>query len=222
MTDPSHGERAKHEGGKEKRGIPRPLMLAGLGAAGVLFVAGITIYFILTSGQVFTDKAQIEAPLINLAPATGGVLNQIYVNPGDRIAANMPVALVGNELVKSTIAGTVVGTETNIGELVNPGQTVATMIDPGALRVVGQVDENKGLAQIAVGDRAVFTVDAFASQNFSGVVDEISPTSHASGVVFNISDQRQTQSFDVKVRYDVSAYPELKNGMSARLWIYSE
>jgi hypothetical protein len=53
-----------------------------------------------------------------------------------------------------------------------------------------------------------------------GIVDEVSPTSRASDVVFNISDQRPTNQFDVKVRFDPSEYPELKNGMSARIWVY--
>jgi len=38
-------------------------------------------------------------------------------------------------------------------------------------------------------------------------------------VVFNISDKREVKQFDVKVRFDISKYPELKNGMSAKMWI---
>ena len=107
-----------------------------------------------------------------------------------------------------------------IGAQIAPGQTVVEMIDPTQLRVVGKIDENKGLSQIQVGDPATFTVDAFGGKSFTGVVDEIAPTSNQSDVVFNISDQREIQQFDVKVRYDISAYPQLKNGMSARIWIY--
>ena len=50
-------------------------------------------------------------------------------------------------------------------------------------------------------------------------MDSISPTSRESGIVFNISDKRETQEFDVSVRYDVDAYPELRNGMSAKIVI---
>jgi hypothetical protein len=53
-------------------------------------------------------------------------------------------------------------------------------------------------------------------------VDEVSPTSRQSDVVFNISSQRQEQEFNIKIRFDVNKYPELKNGMSAKSWIYKD
>jgi len=73
---------------------------------------------------------------------------------------------------------------------------------------------------VSVGQRATFTVDAFGGRVFNGIVDEVSPTSRAGDVVFSISDKRQEQEFNIKVRYDATAYPELKNGMSAKLTIY--
>jgi hypothetical protein len=86
--------------------------------------------------------------------------------------------------------------------------------------VVGQVQEDKGLSQIKVGQSAIFTVDAFGSKQYSGIVDEISPTYNQGDIVFNISGARQEMNFDVKIRFDETQYPELKNGMSAKLWIY--
>jgi multidrug resistance efflux pump len=106
--------------------------------------------------------------------------------------------------------------------VVTGGGTVATMIDPTQLRVVGNLDENKGLSDVQVGDQATFTVDAFGGKTYKGVVDEVSPTSEQSDVVFNISDQRPTNEFAVYVRFDPSMYPELKNGMSARIWVYKQ
>jgi multidrug resistance efflux pump len=110
----------------------------------------------------------------------------------------------------------------DVGQLVSPsaGSYVVQMIDPSDLRVVGHLDENKGLSKIAVGDAAMFTVDAFGSKSYQGIVDEISETSRASDVVFNVSDERPTNEFDVKVRFDPEKYPELKNGMSAKIWVY--
>ena len=88
--------------------------------------------------------------------------------------------------------------------------------------MVGKLDENKGLSRIKVGDPATFTVDTYGGETFTGIVDEISPTSDQSSVVFDISDKRATQQFDVKVRYDVAQHPEFKNGMSAKLRIYAK
>ncbi len=211
----------------ETQNAPAPSRLPLIVAAGLVVVVGGAIagvaYWAAGRNQVSIDKASVEAPTVTLSPTAAGTLNAIYVNVGDTIPANTVVAEVGTELLKSGAAGGVVVSEDNdIGAQVAPGTAVVTLIDPTQLRIVGQVDENKGLASLKVGERASFTVDAFGGRKFEGVVDEVSPTSHASGVVFNISDQRQTQTFDVKVAFDESAYPELKNGMSARLTIYTK
>ena len=188
-----------------------------------LIIAGIVIgavYWKVSSGQIYTDAAIISAEQILLSPKTKGVLEEVYVNPGDLISENAPIARVGNELIKSTISGTVISVNSDIGALFNPGQTVATMIDQTTLHVVASIDEDKGLSSISVGQSAAFTVDAFGSKKYYGVVDEISPTSKQSDIVFNISGKREIQSFDVKIRFDTNLYPELKNGMSAKIWIY--
>jgi multidrug resistance efflux pump len=202
--------------------LRRRFAIFGGTALGILIVAGIAAYFIFSSKEVYIDTATISAPLIELSPTTAGRLNAVYANEGDVLPANTPVALVGTEVVKTKVAGLVVQVMNTVGAQINPGQSIAEMIDPSQLRVVGSIDENKGLSQVQVGDPVSFTVDAFGGQSFNGVVDEIAPTSNQSDVVFNISDQRETQQFDIKARFDTSAYPQLKNGMSARMWIYEQ
>ncbi|MDB5189813.1 MAG: secretion protein HlyD family protein [Parcubacteria group bacterium] len=210
------------EAEKESPKSRLPLMVA----AGLVLIVGgafgTIAYLGVASARVSIDTAQIQAPEIALAPTTPGVLKQMYVQAGDVIPANTVVAQVGTELIKSTSAGLVISTSDQVGAIVSAASPVATMIDPSALRVVGKIEEDKGLSRIAVGDRVVFTVDAFGSQKFNGVVDEVSPTSHASDVVFSISDKREVQKFDVKVAYDQTQYPQLKNGMSARINVYTK
>lgn len=191
------------------------------GAAAVLIAAaaGGFIYYHSVSSTVYIDTSSIQAPEIDLSPSQSGVLEAVYVNEGDTVAANQTVARVGNELIQTTVAGTIISVPDTVGAQITPGETVVAMIDPTQLRVVGELDENKGLDRIQVGNPVTFTVDAFGGEKFSGVVDEISPTSQQSQVVFNISDQRQEQEFDVKARFDTTAYPQLKNGMSARMWV---
>lgn len=188
----------------------------------IVLVAGGIAYWVITSARVYIDTATVEAPLIELAPSQAGVLQSVSVQPGDEVPAHTVVAQVGNELVKSKIAGTIVAVQEKAGAEITPGESVVSMIDPSQLRVVGKIDEDKGLSRIQVGDPVVFTVDAFGGKEYSGVIDEVSPTSEATQIVFNISDTRQEQQFDVKARFDVNAYPELKNGMSARLWVYQK
>ena len=90
------------------------------------------------------------------------------------------------------------------------------------MKVVGQIEETKGLKNIAAGQRATFTVDAFPGKTYEGVVDEVSAVSDDTGVVFDISDQRPVKKFDVKVRFNVADYPELKSGMSAKITVYTK
>ncbi len=184
-----------------------------------LIATGI-IYEEVWSRRVYVDTASIVAPEIDLSPSQPGTLEDVYVKEGDSVNANQTVARVGDQLLQSKVAGIIVSVPNTVGAQVTPGSAVVTMIDPRELRVVGEIDENKGLDQLKVGDPITFTVDAFGSKQFSGVLDEISPTSKQSQVVFNISDQRAVQRFDIKARFDTSANPELKNGMSARMWVY--
>lgn len=197
-------------------------LLTGLAVLAIAALAALAIYAIVDSRRVYIDAASIEAPQIDLSPSSRGSLEAVYVQAGDMVTAEEPVARVGEELVSSAVAGVIVRVDQKIGADMAPGTAAVTMIDPSRLRVVGKVDEDKGLAAIRVGDPVTFTVDAYGGRLFSGVVDEVAPTANSSGVVFNISGERQTQQFDVKARFDASRYPELRNGMSARMWIYKQ
>lgn len=192
---------------------------------GVLVIAlclGGVLYLKSTSSYVAIDKSQIAAPIINIGPQAEGILSVVYVRPGDTVTANESVARVGSEILFAQTAGIVIDVHNTPGQVFIPGSPVVSMIDPNELRVVGTIDEDKGLTQLTVGDSATFTVDAFGSTEFTGIVDEISPTSDQSGVLFSISDKRQVKQFTVKVRYDISLHPEFKNGMSAKLKIYTK
>lgn len=177
-------------------------------------------YWKITSARVYVEDATISASVTSLYPKVGGTLQEVYVNVGDTVQIYAPIARVGSELIKAKSAGQILSVNTNIGASFGPTSAVATMINPNDLRAVGQVQEDKGLKYLKVGQTAVFTVDAFGSKEYSGIVDEISPTSNSGDIVFNISGTRQEQKFNVKVRFDTTQYSELKNGMSAKLWIY--
>jgi hypothetical protein len=185
----------------------------GIGAIAFLTVSNKTVYI---------ENSTIEAPETTLAPTAVGTLMSVYVNVGDVIPANTVVAEVGTQLITSTTGGLVITTNTNIGSQIPAGTAVVTTIDPTQLRVDGRLEEDKGLADVAVGDQAKFTVDAFPGKTYYGVVSEVSPTSRVADVVFQVSDQREEQDFDVQVAYDLTKYPELKNGMSAKIWAYKQ
>lgn len=192
----------------------------------LIFVLAVAIviggYWYVSAQTVYIDLSQIEAPIINLSPKNSGTLQAVFVKVGDVVAANQPIARVGSEIVESKTSGEIISVNENIGEYENAvagRAVVATMIDPNQLRVVGRLDEDKGLAAIRVGDLAKFTVDAFGSKVYYGVVDEIGQTSVES-ITSNVFNQRPTNRFNIYVRFDPTKYPELKNGMSARIWVY--
>ncbi|HTK33077.1 MAG TPA: HlyD family efflux transporter periplasmic adaptor subunit [Candidatus Paceibacterota bacterium] len=193
------------------------------GLLAVIIIGGTAgVAFWLTSmGRVYTDKAIVSASITNISPSAAGILQEVYVNVGDVIGPDTVVARVGNELLKTTATSVVTDTNTAIGTTINPGVPVVKVVNPDDLRVVAHIDEDKGLSSIKIGDQAIFRLDAFGSRTFQGVVDEISASARQEDIVFNISDKRQINQFDVKIRFDVTAYPQIKNGMSAKVWIYN-
>lgn len=205
-----------------RRNNNRNLIAAGIGFIIVIALSGSAIYFMHTHNDVYIDQSQVTAPIIYLSPTSHGRLNALYVHVGEKVPAFAAIAQIGNEVIQTKIAGVIIGTTNTIGALIPSGKPVAMMIDPAQLRIVGKIDENKGLSSIAVGDRVTFTVDAFGSKQYTGVVDEVSPTAVSTGIIFNISNQRPTQQFDIKVRFNTSVYTKLKNGMSARMWIHTQ
>src|SRR5258708_706857 len=206
----------------EKKKDRRVLMIA---AFIVLVIGGgIGSFSYIAAGNkiIYIEKSQISAPLSALSPSASGTLKAMFVSEGQVIPPNTVVAQVDTELIKSTAGGLVVTVNNDIGKLVAPTTPVVVMIDPAQLRVVGQVQEDKGLTDIHVGDPVRFTVDAFGSRTFVGSVDSIAPTSQNGDVVFSVSDKRQEQNFDIKVNYNETLHPELKNGMSAKMWVYKK
>ncbi len=192
-------------------------MLLGIIIIGT--VCGV-VYWKISGESVYTDNASISAPVTNLTPSISGKLNNIFVNVGDELQPNTVVAQVGNELLKTKTASEVVTTNTALGTTITPGTSVVSVVNPLDLRVVAHIDETKGLSDVHIGQQVDFTVDAFGSTKFHGIVDEISPTARQGDIVFNISDKRQTNQFDVKIRFDTTEYSQLKNGMSAKVWIF--
>jgi multidrug resistance efflux pump len=200
-----------------------PWLLGGLVVLVILAATGGILYWNDLQSKVYVENSQITAPVISISPTSSGIIDELYVSVGDHVRKDQTLAKVGDEVLVAKTDGIITGVENTPGHLVNPlmdTTPVITMIDTRELRVNGRVQEDKGLKDIAPGQRVEFTVDAFPSNRYQGVVEKIAPSSRVGDIVFSISDKRQEQEFDVKVIYDVNAYPELKNGMSAKMWIF--
>ena len=188
----------------------------------ILIIVGAIVgyyWFKTANSTIRIDLAALSAPEVDLTSPQSGTLNAVYANEGDMVAVNTPVARVGNALIKTNSAGKIVTINGGVGRSVNMGETVVILIDPSTLQVVGQLAENQNLKDIQVGQNVYFTVDAFGSQRFYGTVSEVGSTADTSNIAFQSSGTRQIQNFDVKVQFDAIQFPQLKNGMSARIWV---
>ena len=186
---------------------------------GALFVF---LFWQVNKDTVFIENSLLDAPIINLSPTLPGTLNALYVKEGDHVLANSEIALVGSQIIYTKDGGIVSFAPDVLGSYFSPGQTVVSIVNVNEMKVVGQIEETKGLSSLKAGQRATCTVDTFSGKNYEGIVDQISPVSSNTGVVFSISDKRPVQKFDVKVRFNVADYPELKSGMSAKITVHTK
>lgn len=213
---------AKHHESKSnvKSFINHHYFLLAMIILAVTIIVGLIIYFDINSSRIYIEKAEINAPIITLSPSGSGVLDKVFVKIGDYVSMNMVVAQVSGQPIEAKTSGYVTSVQNTPGQIVSSSSPVVQMINPEEFKVVGRIAENKGLDQIKIGQRAIFTVDTFGNIEYEGVVDSIAPSARQSDIVFSISDKREEKEFNVYVKFDVSKYPELKNGMSARLWVY--
>jgi multidrug resistance efflux pump len=193
-------------------GLVIVLLIVGLG--------GGYYYWQEQETRIYVEKAEIYGPIISLAPRTAGEVDTLYVKEGDRVSEGQNLAKVGGQLITAKTNGIILWVANTPGQMASNQTVVIKMIDPQALRVVGHLQENKGLSSIRIGQRVVYTVDAFDAKEYEGKVEMVSSTARQSSVVFSISDKREEREFDVTATFDVQGSPELKNGMSAKMWIY--
>jgi len=188
----------------------------------VLLIIGAFIVFEELTGRVFIDDSLIQAPVITISPSTSGTVQEIDVTEGQTVQKGDTLAVVGSETIRALTDGLIISAPDITGSSVNPQTQLIQMIQPVNLRVAGTIDENKGLDEIKVGQVVSFTVDAFPGKTYWGYVDEVAPTAKTAELSFSISSERPTQEFVVYANFDAAKYPEIRNGMSAKLTVYTK
>lgn len=186
----------------------------------VLLSAGV-FYLEKTHDRVFIDDSLVEAPIINVSPTQSEKLMEIDVYDGQKVTRGDVLGIAGTDTLRADTDGLIIMANQQIGSLVSAQNPVAQMINTADMRIAGTIDENKGLNDIRVGQIASFTVDALPGRVFWGYVDEVSPSAKQTQLSFSISSERPTQQFVVYVKYNADKYPEIKNGMSAKMTIYT-
>ena len=207
---------------KKENIFKKPWMQSLIAFVSIFGILTVFLFWQQNKNTVFIENSDLEAPIVNISPTLSGTLNALYVKEGDRVLPNSQLALVGSQVIYSKDGGIVSSAPNVLGNYFSPGQTVVSIVNDKEMKVVGEVEETKGLSSLKVGQKAIFSVDAFSGKNYDGVVDEISPVSNDNGIVFSISDKRPIKKFNIKLRFNLTLYPELKSGMSAKITVYTK
>ena len=188
----------------------------------LVILTGIYVFYQKTTGRVFIDKSLIQAPVITISPSLSGKVQEIDVKEGQLVQNGDTLAIVGSETLRADTDGLIISASDLTGSTVNPQTPLIQMIRPVYMRIVGTIDENKGLKDIHVGQVVSFSIDALPGNTYWGYVDEISPSAVAPAFSFSTSTERSVQQFTVYAKFDSAQYPAIKNGMSAKMVVYTK
>jgi multidrug resistance efflux pump len=179
------------------------------------------VYFQLSKDRVAIDSSLVQAPIVIISPETPGKILNIKVYEGEQVKKGDTLAIVGTSSLNAYQDGLVVSINNAIGSIASSQTPVVQMINFSDMRIAGTIDENKGLDKVKIGQAVAFTVDALPNQTFWGYVDEISPTAKQTQLQFSVSSERPTQQFIIYARFNAYGYPQIKNGMSAKMTVYT-
>ena len=186
----------------------------------VALIGGFIFYEVL-KGRVSIEDSLVQAPIVTISPEVPGAITNIKVYEGERVKKGDTLAIVGTSSLNAYQDGLVVATDNAIGSIASSQTPVVQMINFADMRIAGTIDENKGLDQIKIGQIVSFTVDALPGETFWGYVDEISPTAKQTQLQFSVSSERPTQQFTIYARFNAYQYPQILNGMSAKMTVYT-
>ena len=198
--------------------IIKPLILV----VSIAILIGGTLLYEMVRSRIFIDNSLVDAPITTITPPSGGILTEIGVYEGERVKKGDAIAVVNGQTIYTDTDGLIIRADNQIGSSVTTQTTLIELINPSDMRIAGTIDENKGLDQIHIGQVISFTVDALPGKTFWGYVDEISPSAKQTQLAFSISSERPTQQFVVYARFDANKYPQIKNGMSAKMAVYTQ
>jgi multidrug efflux pump subunit AcrA (membrane-fusion protein) len=201
-------------------GWRRPRVL--LGGLAVLLVLAVVAAFTTWRSQPVAPPAT-SAPLVahgqilpvhqaHVGTQGGGVVQQLNVKVGDRVAEEAPVAWVlgpsGTEIVSAPFGGSVTNVLVHAGDTLAPAAPIAVVADLSSLQVeTNDVDEFL-VSHVAVGQPVQVTVDALDDEPLRGTVTSVAmlPQMSTTGAA----------SYPVVISLS-GVPPDVRAGMSVRL-----
>ena len=136
--------------------------------------------------QAALDEAQRAADVASSQVSSAQAQARTNAPSGSDAAlaqAALAQALAGQQLagvklaqgqVRAPSGGVLISRDVEVGDIVQPGKALMVLAASGQTQVVVQIDE-KNLSKIALGQNALGSADAFASQRFNAVVVYINP-----------------------------------------------
>lgn len=197
-----------------------------LPVVGILVILGLAGYYLVwpafsKNGELVVSGT-VEATEIRLASELGGLVDEVFVAEGDRVAANQNVVSVqpsssargsSHERIRTPIAGTVLYRSVEPGEFAAPGAPLVTVADLEHLTLTVYVPEDR-YGQILLGESYPVTVDSFPSEIFTGTVSHIADRAEFTPRNVQTTDSRKTTVFAVKLDLAQNG-GKLKPGMPA-------
>lgn len=197
---------------KEKR----KTLIIGILMVMVIALAGIIYYYWYENTYyVSTEDAKVSADFVSVTPQISGKLLELNVDEGDKVTKNeilasqdmngLPDTSVEQSLVRSPINGVVVKKQGTVGELLSPGQTLITLMDPNKIYITANIEETK-LEKVKVGQPVEITIDQFGSRKFTGKVKSIGEVANSALSLLSSSTSgtftKVVQRISVKIELD--------------------
>jgi HlyD family secretion protein len=184
--------------------------------------------FDIAASQVNSARLQVQTN----APA--GSDSALALASLAQARANLQLAQVKLEQnsILAPVDGTLIARSVERGDIVQSGKTLMVLAPAGETQIVVQVDE-KNLAKLALGQKALASADAFAEQRFDAIVTYLNPgidaTRGAVEVKLRVANppaylrQDMTVSVDIETarRDNALVIPAgaVRDGSSAAPWV---
>ena len=154
-----------------------------------LAIAGVGAYYWYeNTNYVTTEDAQVTGDLVNITPQISGRLLSLNISEGQLVQKGQILGRqnLGNSsdsslemaIIRAPITGRILKKQGELGVMLSPGQTLATVVDPNALYINANIEETK-LERLKPGQTVDVTIDQFPDKQFSGTIDSIGQASAA-------------------------------------------
>ena len=167
--------------------------------------------FVYTNGEIETQKS------IEVFPSIGGKVLEMKVSLGSPVKAGDVIAYIdpsepGSYYAKSPVTapidGSIITSPVKIGQKVSLNSVITKIGDIGNLQITSKVPE-RYVADIAIGQKAEITLQAYGDEKFIASVVRISPVVDPS-----------TRTKEIILNFDEN-YSKVNAGMFARVKLFT-